>query len=260
MFGFQKSEYKIFKRNFLRKVVFRIDFKKNENIQFNEDSIKTVFSEYFPRFVKTEGNGIQITIGNQDPKFEHLKGNESFILKTSDGLTTIEMNERTFSLSFDNTSYESSESIRRLFRLISEFFDGKIDVLNRISLKKINIIEFDNNENPNGVLYFLLNNSVIGNIDSFPSTDLINHNLQSVNYRNEDYYLNLKYGMNIPPVANTKIGQVIIDIELVKHSISELSNLGLVFDTINEEVYNVFLYLTKRKCKINIKWKLKIIK
>ncbi|QOD59429.1 hypothetical protein H9I45_08585 [Polaribacter haliotis] len=249
MFGFQKSEYKVFNRNFLRKVVFRIDFKKSDKFQLNEESIKSVFSESFPRFVKAEGNGVQITLGNQNPKFEQLKGNESYILKSSDGLTTIEINERIFSLSFDNTAYKSSDNIRSLLSLIDKFFNGKIDVLDRISLKKINIIEFDNNDNPNGILYFLLNNSVIGNVDSFPNTDLINHNLQSVNYRNDDFYLNLKYGMNIPPVSNMKIGQVIIDIELVKHTISQLSELGAVFDDINDEVYNVFCTLINDNAK-----------
>jgi len=249
VFGFQKADYKIFNRNFLRRVVFRIDFKKNDNFQLNEDFIKSVFSNFFPRFVKAEGSGLQITMDNQNPKFKQIKGNESFILKSSDGLTTIEINERTFSLSFDNMAYKSSENIRGLLNLIDKFFNGRIDFLNRISIKKINIIEFDNDENPNGVLYFLLNNSVIGNVDSFPNTNLINHNLQSVNYRNDDFYLNLKYGMNIPPISNIKIGQVIIDIELVKHSVSQLSELGSVFEDINEEVFNVFCALINNNAK-----------
>ncbi len=249
MFGFQESEYKVFNRNFLRKVVFKIDFKKSDNFKLDEDSIKLIFSESFPRFVKSEGSGVQITLGNQIPKFEQVQGNESFILKSSDGLTTIEINERSFTLSFDNKAYKSSENIRNLLVLIDEFFNGKIDVLGKISLKKINIIEFDNNDNPIGILHFLLNNSVIGSVDSFPKTDLINHNLQSVNYRNNDFYLNLKYGMNIPPVSNIKIGQVIIDIEMVKHSISQLSELGSIFDDINDEVYNVFCTLINDNAK-----------
>lgn len=249
MFGFQKAEYKVFKRNFLRKVIFKIDFKKNTEILANEDFVKSVFSDFFPRFVKAQGNGVQITIGNQNPRFEQLKGQESYILKSSDGLTTLDINDTFLQLSFDNTAYKSSDDIRSLFKLFNDFFKDKLDTLDRISLKKINIIEFDNNNNPNGILYFLLNNSVIGNVDSFPNPELINHNLQSVNYRNEDYYLNIKYGMNIPPVKNMKIGQVIIDIELVKHTISQLSDIGSIFDVINEETYNVFCTLINDNTK-----------
>ncbi|WP_242203232.1 TIGR04255 family protein [Aestuariivivens insulae] len=249
MFGFQKSEYKIFKRNFLRKVIFKIDFKKNTEVLKDEDFVKSVFSDFFPRFIKAQGNGVQITLGNQNPRFEQLKGQESFVLKSSDGLTTLDINDSFLQLSFDNTAYKSSDDIRNLFELFNKFFKDKLDTLGRISLKKINIIEFDNNNNPNGILYFLLNNSVIGNIDSFPNTELINHNLQSVNYRNDDYYLNIKYGMNIPPIKNMKIGQVIIDIELVKHSISQLTDIGSIFDEINEETYNVFCTLINDNAK-----------
>lgn len=249
MFGFQKSEYKIFKRNFLRKVIFKIDFKKNTEVLANEDLVKSIFLDFFPRFVKAEGKGVQITLGNQNPKFEQLKGQESFVLKSSDGLTTLDINDTFIQLSFDNTAYKSSDDIRNLFKLFNEFFKDKLETVDRISLKKINIIEFDNNNNPNGILYFLLNNSVVGNIDSFPNSELINHNLQSVNYRNDDYFLNLKYGMNIPPVKNMKIGQVIIDIELVKHSISKLSEIGSIFDEINDESYNVFCTLINDNTK-----------
>ena len=102
MFGFQKSEYKIFKRNFLRKVIFKIDFKKNTEILKDEGFVKSVFSDFFPRFVKAQGNGVQITMGNQNPKFEQLKGQESFILKSSDGLTTLDINDSFLQLSFFN--------------------------------------------------------------------------------------------------------------------------------------------------------------
>ncbi len=249
MFGFQESDYQIFKRNFLRRVVFKIDFKKNTDILSQEEFVKSIFSDSFPRFVKAQGNGVQITLGDQNPRFEQVKGQESFVLKSSDGLTTLDISDSSLELSFDNSAYKSSDNIRDLFGLFKDLFKNKLDSLERVSLNKINIIEFGNDSNPNGILFFLLNNSVVGNVDAFPNTELINHNLQSVNYRNEDYFLNIKYGMNIPPVKNMKIGQVIIDIELVKHTTSQLNEISSIFDEINSEIYNVFCTLISENTK-----------
>lgn len=240
MFGFPKADYIIYKRNFLRKVIFQLDFKKNQKIIENEDFLKSIFINDFPRFIKAQGNGLQITFGNEKPKMETLNETENFIFKSQDGQTIIEINDRNIRLSFDNEGYKSSNDIRKVLNLFNDFLKNNIDELEKISLKKINIVEFDNESNPNGVLYFLLNKNVIGNMDSFPNTNLINHNLQSVNYKSEEFLLNLKYGMNIPPIQNLKIGQVIIDIEISKHTKTNLIDVQNVFEEINAEIFNVF--------------------
>lgn len=240
MFGFPKADYIIYKRNFLRKVIFQLDFKKNQKIIENEDLLKSIFINDFPRFIKAQGNGLQITFGNEKPKMETLNETENFIFKSQDGQTIIEINDRNIRLSFDNEGYKSSNDIRKVLNLFNDFLKNNIDELEKISLKKINIVEFDNESNPNGVLYFLLNKNVIGNMDSFPNTNLINHNLQSVNYKSEEFLLNLKYGMNIPPIQNLKIGQVIIDIEISKHTKTNLIDVQNVFEEINAEIFNVF--------------------
>ncbi len=249
MFGFPKAEYLVYNINFLRKVIFQLDFKKNSKITENEDFLKSIFINDFPRFVKAQGNGLQITFGNEKPKMETLNESENFILKSQDGQTIIEINDRALRLSFDNTGYKSSNDIRKVLNLFNNFLENKIDEVEKISLKKINIVEFDNEGDPNGVLYFLLNRSMIGNMDSFPNTKLINHNLQSVNYKTEDFLLNLKYGMNIPPIQNLKIGQVIIDIEISKHTKTNIKEIKNIFEEINSETFNVFNSLINENTK-----------
>lgn len=240
MFGFPATEYIVYKRNFLRKVFFQIDLKKTTKIVDSDESIKSIFLERFPRFVKAQGNGIQITIDRDAPRMETLKENETYIFKSTDGQITIEVGDTFVKLIFDTPAYTSSDSVRNIIPLIHSLLEGKIEKVDRITLKKINIVEFDNSSNPNGVLYFLLNRSIVGNVDSFPNTNLINHNLQSVNYRNEDYFLNLKYGMNLPPIPNLNIGQIIIDIESAKHTVTGINEIKDVFDNINNEIFNVF--------------------
>mgnify|MGYP003586213026 CR=1 FL=1 len=102
MFGFPKVEYVVYNRNFLRKVIFQLDFKKNPKIIENEDFLKSIFINEFPRFVKAQGNGLQITFGNEKPKMETLNQSENFILKSQDGQTVIEINDTSLRLSFDN--------------------------------------------------------------------------------------------------------------------------------------------------------------
>lgn len=249
MFGFPKTEYVIYNRNFLRKVIFQLDFKKTPKVIENEDFLKSIFLNDFPRFVKAHGNGLQITFGNEKPKLETLAESENFILKSQDGQSIIEINDKCLRLSFDNTAYKSSNDIRKVLILFNDFLENQIELVEKISVKKINIVEFDNENNPNGILYFLLNKSMIGNVDSFPNSELINHNLQSVNYKNEDFLLNLKYGMNIPPMQNLKIGQAIIDIEISKHTKTNLKDIHNIFEEINTEIFNVFNSLINENTK-----------
>jgi uncharacterized protein (TIGR04255 family) len=249
VFGFPKTEYVIYNRNFLRKVIFQLDFKKTPKVIENEDFLKSIFINDFPRFVKAQGNGLQITFGNEKPKLETLAESENFILKSQDGQSIIEINDKCLRLSFDNTAYKSSNDIRKVLSLFNNFLENQIELVEKISVKKINIVEFDNENNPNGILYFLLNKSMIGNVDSFPNSELINHNLQSVNYKNEDFLLNLKYGMNIPPIQNLKIGQVIIDIEISKHTKTNINDIHNIFEEINTEIFNVFNSLINENTK-----------
>lgn len=249
MFGFPIAEKTVFKRNFLRKVFFQMNFKKEIKVVEFEDKVKDIFEDSFPRFVKAQGNGLQITLGNEAPIFQTLDEEKQLIFKSKDGQCTLEIFEHFLRLNFDASGYQSSESIKQLLPKFSKLFENCIDVIDTISLKKINIIEFDSSSDSIGILNYLLDKSLIGNLDAFPNTQLINHNLQSVNYRNENFFLNLKYGMNLPPIPNLKIGQVIIDIECVKHTKTDVLNIEDIFEDLNTEIFNVFIMLINENTK-----------
>lgn len=179
-----------------------------------------------------------------------LKGNKFFVLKSPDGFSILEITDTYIMITFDASAYKSSKNIRDILPLFIDFLNKKN--IKEIEINKINIIEFDSKENPNGIIYFLLNNNVIGNVDAFPNTNLINYNLQVVNYRNEDYSLNLKYGMNIPPLPNLNVGQVIIDINASKYTRTNISELNEKFEILNTEIFNVFNFLINDNTKNNI--------
>lgn len=250
VFGFEQKEHIVFKKNFLRKVIFQFEFNKIELKNFKE-LVKEVFVEKLPRFTVAEGNGIQISFGNNEPTVQTVKENGNFILKSKSGQVSLEIKDNVVSLSFDSgLEYESFESSKEYLELIISFFEKiNVDHFKKFSIRKINIVEFQNDDNPNGIVYFLLNNSLIGNIDCFPNMKLINHNLQAVNFANEDYFLNLKYGMNIPPQTNSKLGQVIVDIDMIKNTKTMLTDMKDIAVEMNGEIFNVFNWIISDNMK-----------
>ena len=251
MFGFHSVEHKVFKQNFLRKVLFQVNFKKID-LKNSEEKIKKVLGEKFPRITNREGSGIQISFDNNQPKFKPVNDNNGLLLKNITGKVVLELSDNSFILSFDsNDDYVSFDNAKAYLMDVIDFLKTNFEIkeINNYSCRKINIIEFQNDVNPNSIVYFLQNNSLVGNIDCFPNMEKINHNLQSVNFSNDEYFLNLKYGMNIPPNVNSKLGQVIIDIDLIRKVNFDVSEFTQIADSINSEMFNVFNWIASDNLK-----------
>ena len=63
-----------------------------------------------------------------------------------------------------------------------------ISNINRLSIRKINIVEFKNDDDPSKILTYILNPDLVGYLDSCPNKSLINHCLQVLDYKVENYY------------------------------------------------------------------------
>lgn len=251
MFGFQHIDHKLYRKNFLRKVIFQINF--NEiSLKNLEADLRIHFKDTFPRITNREGNGIQISFDNNQPNFQSLTESNGYILKNLSGKIVLEATSQSFILSFEsNDDYVSFNNSIKYLQDAILFLQSKAGVaeITSYSSRKINIIEFENNSNPNGIVYFLLNNTLIGNTDCFPNMSSINHNFQSVNFAIKDYFLNLKYGMNIPPNINSKLGQVIIDIDLVRKENFPTSDFNSIAKNVNDEIFNVFNWIASDNLK-----------
>jgi uncharacterized protein (TIGR04255 family) len=162
-------------------------------------------------------------------------------LKSIDGQKDIIITESSLNFSVEGNVYTKYDSVLSDLKTILKFLEiCNIKTVNKFSIRKINIVEFKNNENPNGILDLLLNKALINNNDAFPNMNNINHNIHSVNFVNENYFLNLKYGMNILPQLNAERGQLIIDIEIVNKSEISLGDIFTESNKINTEIFNVF--------------------
>lgn len=241
MFGFQPVERKEYKKNFLRKVFFQIEYKSCKNLKDNSEKIETLFKDTFPRFNLGKGKGFQISIDKEKTNFQHIEEGDNIILKSIDGQKDITITESSLNFSVEGGVYIKYESVLTDLKTILEFLKiCNIEIVNKFSIRKINIVEFKNTENPNGILDLLLNKALINNNDAFPNMNNINHNIHSVNFVNENYFLNLKYGMNILPQLNAERGQLIIDIEITNKSEISLDTILTESNRINDEIFNVF--------------------
>lgn len=253
MFGFQSIERKVFNRNFLRKVIFQVQFDSCKNLKDNSEKIKTLFALEFPRYKLGRGGGVQISFNKDKADFEELKNRDNINLKSLDGQKTINIEENSLLFEIEGSVYKSFEDIRREFEKFDNFFSTcQIDQIKSLSIRKINIIEFKNESNPdgpNGILDALLNKSLINSNDSFPNMSNINHNIHSINFSKDDYLLNLNYGMKLLPQLNNERGQLIIDINLsLKNSITT-KEIPTLSKNINDEIFNVFYWMLNEDAK-----------
>lgn len=250
MFGFQPIERKVYEKNFLRKVFFQLNFNSCKNLKENSQKVEELFKDSFPRFGLGKGKGFQISIDKEKTNFQHIEQGDNISLKSIDGQKQIIINETGLNFSVEGIVYKSYESIQDdLARIIQLLKICDVVDLTKISLRKLNIIEFKGDENPNGILDFLLNKALVNSNDAFPNMKLINHNIHSVNFINKEYSLNLKYGMNVLPILENKIGQLIIDMDIAANKNIPVDNILSESRQINDEIFNVFNWVINENAK-----------
>ena len=242
MFGFPKVEHKKFKKNFLKTVIFQLSFDKISLIEEKSNQIKELIIKRFPRFNSSVGKGFQISFTNEnDPSFKKVENSQNLEFRSLDGNKILQINEYGITFTISGKEYKSFSDTKEELKKINQILDVcEVDSVIRTAIRKINIVEFKKNENPSEILNFLLNQNLIGNLDFFPKREYINHCIQSLNYNIENNFLNVKYGLNIPPQPNQEIGQLIIDIDLYNQKRTETVNFVEVFEDINNEIFNIF--------------------
>ena len=250
MFGFPKVEHKKYNKNFLKTVVFQLQFEKCLNLESKESEIGQIFKNNFPRLSGGKGKGFEIILNNENANFQQVNNGHNINMKSENGQRIIDINETGLSFTIGGSSYISFENLIQDINNIITFLDlCEINSIKRLAIRKINIVEFKNNENPSDILNFLINPSLVGHIQDFPNRNLINHSIQSLNYKENDKYLNIKYGLNIPPQLNSELGQLIIDIDLYRQEVIETKNIISESKLMNSEIFNIFNWLINDNTK-----------
>ncbi len=244
MFGFKTVVHKEYKNNFLRTVVFQLLFDKNDLLKNKSKEIQELFKNNFPRFNTSKGQGFQISFNNENTNFQPIEEGHIINLKSEDGQKSIEINETTLSFTITGKAYKCFNNLTDDLNNIVSFLKlCSIQNVNRLALRKINIVEFKNNDNPTDVLSLLLNPDLVCQLNAYPNKSHINHCLQALNYKDGNNFLNIKYGLIIPPQFNEEIGQLVIDIDLFKQELIEIDNIINHSTAINSEIFNIFSWL-----------------
>lgn len=247
MFGFPKTnnDKTTYKRNFLKSAIFQIKYQPSIEILNNKKEIIDTFKELFPRLTENSNSGYEIKFeNNQTPIVQQIDNNNvGFELKSQDGQKTLSFSTDTISLTISGNVYERFETINYELSKIHEILKFcKIKKANRIAIRKINVIDFQvpNTEKfiPLNLLEFIINPELLSNMTYFPNTEFIKQNLNTVEYVKENNRLNLRYGIVVPNIENT--GHVLIDIDLISTNEITINKINSVFNSINEEIFNIF--------------------
>lgn len=249
MFGFTKVERETYNSTFLRKVIINIKFPSTSLVKEKASEIIEIFKQDFPRAALGKNQGFQISIRGKEgqPNFKTIEEDDNISLKSEDGQIELLINCDNIIFSIDGkryTNYENNVSL--IFERITSLL-GLLSVheIANCTMRKINLIEFGYNEQltPNGILNVLLNKTIVYNEDAFNGKEYITHNIHNLEFKDGDYKLNLKYGMNTLPVPDKKIGQLIVDNEITFESYFGLNELEGKIKTLNEELFNVFYWI-----------------
>ncbi len=249
MFGFAKVPHKDFKNNFLKTVVFQVVYDNKNIFPSKKEGIVDFFVDKFPRVNTSMRNNIHVEINNKSdtPILQHTNEEDGLLLKSDDGQKTLSISNNSLTLSITGKAYRNYESIKEDVKKIHSFFEFcEINSLKRVSIRKINIIEFEGNDDKVGVLELLINNDLLGNLEHFPEKNNINHNIQSLSYAIEDYDLNIKYGL-VMGKQNKELGQVIVDIDLLHNTMIECNKIYDIADGINSEIFNIFNWVVSEE-------------
>lgn len=243
MFGFPQIEHKNYNKNFLKTVVFQILFQENLDITKRKDELFKLFRDSFPRTNENISSGVQVSFNPNEktPILEPIKDSSVLDLRSNDGQKIINVNSTSLVATFNGTVYTNFEKFKGELGALNSFFElFEIKVIRRVSIRKINLIEFRISGNASDTLRYIINPELLSNLNYFPSPDLVKQNIQNVRYESGRNSLNLRYGLNVPPVINSGLGQVILDIDLISLQDTRVEDVFTLADSINNEIFNVF--------------------
>jgi len=250
VFGFTEVAHKNYENNFLRSVVFQVSFDKNDQFVGKANQIKDLFKEDFPRFNVSKEQGIELSFNKGTSNVKSVNEGSIINLKSEDGQKSIQISDTRLNFTVSGKAYKCFSDLNSELVKIGEFLElCSIKNVVRLAIRKINIVEFKINDTPTDVLSFLLNSELVSYLNAFPNKEHINHSLQVLNYKDNNNYLNLKYGLVIPQNPNTTHGQLVIDIDMYKQESIKKEDIVSESKIINSEIFNIFSWLINDNTK-----------
>lgn len=238
MFGFPKTDRRVFKRNFLRTVIFQIGFRPCPLFEERKQEIKELFAERFPRISEKNNLSLSFRLNDKNPILHPASGTAVLEMRSADGQKVVTVNESGFSYTQNGQSYTSFENLKEEIESVNAFFAlCGIETINRLAIRKLNIIEFDLTANPADVFRYVFAPGLWAGLDYFPDFAALAQNINAFQYAEGAQKLTLQYGLNITPES---LGQVVIDIDRFDVSETEAGEVFQKAANLNADIFDVF--------------------
>lgn len=261
MFGFPRIDRDDdfqYASNFLRSAIFQVRYDSIENIKEIKSEIKGLFIESFPRYNDAIDQGIKITApppgSDKTPYMEAIKDKEGMEMRSQDGKMNISIAHNQFTLTVSGDVYSNFLGLLNQLSAIDRFFEiCDIKRLSRVSLRKINVIDFlhegnDMIETSNKIF----SSNVTQNIQTYPGEEFIKKNIQQVTYESENDTLIFKHGL-VPELAqnqgNGNYSSVLIDIDRINVSDTPVNEMTERAKELNREIFDIFLWSLSQESK-----------
>ena len=260
MFGFPKADRPVnqgFNNNFLRQVIWQIKFPPNDLVTSKRDKIASLFSNVLPNLKIGTTTEFEIQAGAGLPVVRPKQNNTpTFQLLSKDEQKVLSFESDIINYTIQGPAYKNFEQLSAETEIIYDILlECNVQVINRAAIRKINIIKFAYNDDAHTPAVdfnaFILNPDIRADFANFPNRQLIQQTIQSVNYLSNDAALNLKYGLIVPEKGDAS-GEYVIDIDLFKQQEIATNELKSTFSSINEEIFNVFIWLLSPVAKSSL--------
>ena len=258
MFGFpeaERSDIQSYNRNYLKSVIFQVKFNATDEINKNKEEIALLFKDLFPRVNDTKHERIKVSFEtDQTPIIQPVSQDGlGFELRSTDGNNIFSFSKDAISLTILGSAYKNYKNIEENIILLKKVFElCKITSFSRVAIRKLNIIEFEIAEKsettPMKIIEMVLNPNLLNSTACLPQSESIRQNIQTIIYVKENDRLNLRYGLIVSD-ANTKRGQILIDIDLFTVGDIQVCSLESFSDKINSEIFNIFSWAISEEAK-----------
>ncbi len=232
-----------FNKNFLRSVIIQVKHPKNSNIVAKKKELASLLTEHFPNNKDLISSTIEIKAEENKTKFLPTGSGVSGILfETKDKSKSINISEDSIVINYSGLVYKNFESLMvEVENLIMKIFEiCEIKSLSWISMRKINLIQFESNDQIKPFLGMasVFNNGLISSFASIPGNEFLNSGISNISLTEGKHTLNLTSGLVPSP---DKIRNLILDIDLYFQD-SNISKdiLKSKLSEINTEIFNVF--------------------
>ena len=233
-----------YKNNFLKQVIFRIDF--NNTISeidktglLNED-LSNLINQHFPLVERIEGfeGGLKIDITKFTPELQNTQKVYRFQFYDSQRENSIIIDSK--SITLVNVKYNSYEEYKQiLLNIKDKFFEVYKDIsIKRVGLRYINEIELLETSFFNWSKY--LDKNIIGFINVAPNKSDIIRVINRIEIKKENHNLSFQYGLANPDYpAKIKRKNFVIDLDAYSGTIA-ISDIDIYIDIFHDSIQDVF--------------------